>query len=165
MHRLPPLIAAGIVSAFIAVASVNAARQLVIPRNSVGTQQIRNGAILPADLNRSTVTWLNAGAPAARARGVTVSNGTNGDRVRVTGANIRADGDLVGQFEYLGGLTCPNFGPTMLVEATFFSAAGVAVDTGGDLESNPRSSVRYPLDIFGPAGAVRAEAVASVSCS
>jgi hypothetical protein len=164
MRRFAPLVAAGVVSAVIAVASVEAAQRLVIPRNSVGTQQIRNGAILRTDLNRATVAWLNAGAPTPRSRGVTIANGQNGDRVRVTAANIRPDGDLVGQVEYLGGLTCANFGPTVRVEATFFNSAGMAVDTGADSEDEPSTGVRYPLDIFGSSGAVRAEAVASVVC-
>jgi hypothetical protein len=101
------LIAVGVVAAVVTAITAEAAHQLVVPRNSVGSAQIRNGAILPADLNRQTVNWLNAGAPTPRGRGVTVSSGEHGDRMRVHAATI-AEGDVLGQVEYLGGLTCPN---------------------------------------------------------
>jgi hypothetical protein len=163
MRTLAQLVAAALVAAVAGAASVEAAQRLVIPRNSVGSAQIRNGAILPADLNRRTVAWLNAGAPSPRSRGVTVSSGQHGDRVRVTATNI-SDGEVLGQMEYLGGLSCPNLGPTLLAEATFFDASGLVVATGGDLQSSPAAGVRYPLSILGRSSAVRAELVASVTC-
>ncbi len=157
------LAAVGVVAAVVGAASVEAAQQLIIPRNSVGTAQLRNGSILPADLSRKTVTWLNARAPTPRGRGVTVASGNHGDRVRVLAATIRG-GDVLGQIEYLGGLTCPNLGPWPTAEATFFDASGTVVATGSDTETVAVPNVRYPLEILGRSGAVRAEVVASVTC-
>jgi hypothetical protein len=151
------------VAVLAATPAVQAAPDLIVPRNSVGSPQIRNGAIMRADLNRATVAWLNAGAPTPRGRGVTVSAGKNGDRIRVTGANLRG-GNVLGQMELVGAMTCPNLGPWLSVEATFFDANGTAIDTGGDSELSPVAGVRYPLEVFGDASAVRAEAVASVEC-
>lgn len=163
MRNLAPLVAAGLVAAVISVASVEAAQRLVIPRNSVGTQQIRDGTIQRQDLNRATVQWLNAGAPTPRGRGVTVTAGKNGDRIRVTGANLRG-GDVLGQMELLGPMSCPNLGPWLRVDATFFDANGTVIDTGGDTQTEPAPGVRYPLNAIGATAAVRAEAVASVEC-
>jgi hypothetical protein len=164
MRALALLVAAAAIAAVVAAASVEAARRIIVPRNSVGTAQIRNGAILPADLNRRTVAWLTADAPASRGRGVTVATGSNGERVRITGATITADGDVLGQIEYLGGLSCANLGPWPSAEATFFDASGTVVATGSDSEPSPVTGVRYPLRILGRSGAVRAEVVASVTC-
>ena len=160
--RLAQLIAAGVVSAVVAAASVQAAQRLVAP-NSVGSAQIRNGSILPVDLHRDTVAWLDAGAPPVRARGVTVASGEHGDRVRVLAANITR-GDVLGQVEYLGGLTCATLGPWPTVSATFFDANGMVVATGSDSETSAVAGIRYPLRIFGEKSAVRAELVASVAC-
>lgn len=135
-----------------------------LPANSVGTKQIRNGAILPADLSKKTVSWLDAGAPSPRGRGVTIANGEYGDRVRITAATITKGGDVLGQIEYLGGLSCPNLGPWPRAEATFFDASGMVVATGSDTKTSAVTGVRYPLEILGTSGAVRAEVVASVSC-
>lgn len=164
IRRLAHFVAVAIVAAAVSAASVEAARQLVIPRNSIGTTQIRNGAILPADLNRQTVAWLNAGAPNPRGRGVTVASGEHGDRVRITAATVSGGGDVLGQIEYLGGLSCPNLGPWPTAEATFFNASGLVVATGSDTETSAQPGVRHPLRILGAQGAVRAEVVASVSC-
>jgi hypothetical protein len=164
MLRLSQFVAVAVVAAAVSAASLEAAQRLVIPRNSVGTAQIRNGAIQPADLSRQTVAWLNARAPSPRGRGVTVSNGEHGDRVRVTAANVSGGGDVLGQIEYLGGLSCPDLGPWLTAEATFFNASGVVVATGSESETSPVAGVRYPLRISGSDGAVRAEVVASVAC-
>jgi hypothetical protein len=164
MRSFAQLTAVAVVAAVVSAASVEAAQRLVIPRNSVGTAQIRNGAILRTDLNRSTVDWLIAAAPAPRGRGVTVSNGEHGDRVRITVATMSTDGDVLGQIEYLGGLSCPSLGPWLSAEATFFDASGTVIDTGSDTETSPAANVRYPLRILGKTGAVRAEVVASVTC-
>ena len=164
MRGLGQLVAVAAVASVVSAASVEAAQRLVIPRNSVGTAQIRNGAILRADLNRSTVDWLIAAAPAPRGRGVTVANGDHGDRVRITAATMSRDGDALGQIEYLGGLSCPNLGPWLSAEATFFDASGAVIATGSDTETSPAANVRYPLRILGKSGAVRAEVVASVTC-
>jgi hypothetical protein len=83
-----------------------------------------------------------------------VSNGAYGDGVRVTAATVNAGGDLLGQVEYLGGLTCPNLGPWLSAEATFFNASGLVVATSSDSETSPVVGVRYPLRIFGGSGAV-----------
>ena len=163
-RRLAHFTAVAVIAAAVSAASLEAARQLVIPRNSVGAAQIRNGAILPADLNRQTVRWLNAGAPNPRGRGVTVASGEHGDRVRVTAATVSAGGDVLGQIEYVGGLSCPNLGPWPTAEATFFNASGSVVATGSDTKTSVAPGVRYPLRILGAQGAVRAEAVASVIC-
>lgn len=162
-NRLAHFVAVAIVAGAVSAASVGAAQQLVVPRNSVGSAQIKNGSILPADLNRGTVAWLNAGAPAPRGRGVTIAPGAYGDRVRITAATI-SKGDVFGQIEYLGGLSCPNLGPWLKAEATFFDASGLVVATGGDNETSPVAGTRYPLHIYGAPSAVRAEVVASVDC-
>ncbi len=95
---------------------------------------------------------------------VAIANGENGDRARVTGANVTASGDILGQIEYLGGLTCPNLGPYLQLEATFFNAAGQVIDTGGDLQTSPVAGVHYPINVLGASGGVRADAVVSVTC-
>lgn len=69
MRSLAQLVAVAVIAAVASAASVEAAQRLVIPRNSVGTTQIRNGSIQPADLSRQTVAWLNASAPSPRGRG------------------------------------------------------------------------------------------------
>jgi hypothetical protein len=95
---------------------------------------------------------------------VTLANGENGDRVRVTGAGVTKGGDILGQLEYLGGLSCANLGPWLSVEATFFGPSGAIVDTGTDSEMSPVTGPRYPLEVLGAVGAVRADAVVSVEC-
>jgi hypothetical protein len=140
-----------------------AAKQLVVPRNSVGTLQIKNRSILPVDLSQQTIRYLTAGAPAPKARGVTVAAGTHGDRVRIHAPNLTG-GNVLGQIEYLGGLECATLGPWAKAEATFFDADGVVVATGSDTNTSSAAGVRYPLEIFGARGAVRAELVASVEC-
>lgn len=162
-RRLAHFLAVAIIAAVVSAASVEGARQLVIPRNSVGSKQIRNGSILPADLSKTTVSWLNAGAPTPRGRGVTLTSGENGGRVRITAATMR-NGSVLGQIEYLGGLSCPNLGPWPTAEATFFDGTGQVVDTGSDIKTSAVPGVRYPLQILGSSSAVRAEVVASVSC-
>lgn len=95
---------------------------------------------------------------------VAVAPGQNGDRIVIHGARINGDGNLLGQMEYLGGLNCRDLGPWLKVEATFFNSVGQVIDSGSDTETNPIAGTRYPLDVFGPSGAVRADAVASVTC-
>lgn len=163
MRTLGQLVAAGIVAAVVGAGTVEAAQRLIIPSNSVGSVQIRNGSIQRADLARSTIDYLTAGAPQPRAAGVTVALGEHGDRARVTAPNMRR-GDLLAQAEYLGGLTCPNLGPWLRVEAAFFDANGMIVATGADSETAPAVGVRYPVQVFGTSTAVRAEAVVSVIC-
>jgi hypothetical protein len=163
MKRFVHYVAVALIAAVISAASVGAAGQRLVPRNSVGSAQIRNGAILPADLNKKTVAYLDAGAPSPRGRGVTISNGEHGDRVLITAATIK-DGDVLGQITYSGGLSCPNLGPWPSAEATFFDASGMVVATGSDTKTSAVPGVRYPLRILGTSGAVRAEVVASVSC-
>lgn len=162
-HRYGHYIAVAIVAAIVSAGSVEAAQQVRVPRNSVGSAQIRNGAILPADLNRRTVAWLDAGAPTPRGRGVTIASGEHGDRVRITAATM-SKGDVLGQIEYLGGLSCPNLGPWLHAEATFFDASGQVVATGSDIKTSTVAGVRYPLNVTGAPGAVRAEVIASVDC-
>jgi hypothetical protein len=161
--RLLQFVAVALVAAAVSAASVGAAQELRIPRNSVGSAQIKNGAIQPADLSGRTVQWLNAGAPSPRGQGVTVAPGAYGDRVRITAATM-SKGDVLGQIEYLGGLSCPNLGPWPKAEATFFDGSGMVVATGGDSQTSPVVGVRYPLHIYGASSAVRAEVVASVDC-
>lgn len=117
----------------------------------------RNGA-------RREVVALKAQLAPKPVGSVTLANGENGDRARVTGAGVTRDGNILGQIEYLGGLSCPNLGPWLSVEATFFGPSGAIVDTGSDIETSPVVGPRYPLELFGAAGAVRAEAVVSVAC-
>lgn len=150
-------------AAVVGAASVEAAQRFVIPPNSVGTAQIRNGAILPADVNRATAAWLNAGAPTPRGRGTAVASGMHGERVRVHAPTMKG-GDVLGQIEYLGGLTCGTLGPWPTVQATFFDAAGMIVATGSDTQTDAVAGVRYPLRVLGAATAVRAELVASIAC-
>jgi len=95
---------------------------------------------------------------------VVLANGDNGDRVRATGLGVHADGNILGQIEYLGGLSCPNYGPSLRVEATFFGPTGAIVGTGSGSATDAVMGPRYPLSIYGAAGAVRADAVVSVTC-
>jgi hypothetical protein len=165
MQRLPAgMAAAALAVAFLGVTPLGeAAKRLVIPRNSVTTVHIRNGTIQRADLAPSTIAYLTAAAPTPRGRGVTVSNGENGERTRVTAATIRR-GDALGQVTYLGGLTCPNSGPDIRLEGAFFDANGTIVDTGIDLRLSPTPGTRYPFELLGITSAVRAEVVVSISC-
>ena len=94
---------------------------------------------------------------------VTLANGEYGDRARVTGAGVTTGGNILGHRQ-LGGPSCEEFGPWVTVQATFFDANGVIVETGGHTESSPVTGARYPLQIPGAAGAVRADAVVSVTC-
>lgn len=73
-------------------------------------------------------------------------------------------GDVLGQIEYLGGLSCPNLGPWLNARATFFDASGLVVATGGDSENSPVVGTRYPFHLYGAIRAVRAEVVVSVDC-
>jgi hypothetical protein len=118
------LIAVAAVASVVSASAVEAAQRLVIPRNSIGPAQIRNGAILPADLSRRTVSWLTAAAPSPRGRGVTIASGNHGDRVRITAATASGDGDVLGQIEFLDGLSCRDLGPWLSAEATFFEGLG-----------------------------------------
>ncbi len=114
---------------------------------------------------RREVAALKARLAPKRTGSVSVANGEHGDRIRVTGVNVTSRGDILGQIEYLGGLSCPNIGPYLQVDATFFNAAGQVIDTGVDLETSPVAGVRYPLDVLGAEGAIRADAVVSVACA
>jgi hypothetical protein len=164
MHRSTAIAVAALVVAALGFTPLGeAAKQHIIKRNSVTTVHIRNGTIQRADLAKATVNWLTAGAPTPRARGVTVSPGAHGDRIRVHAPNI-VRGNVLGQVEYLGGLDCPNLGPWLSVKATFFDANGLIVETGSDLETTPAVNARYPLEVFGVASAVRAELVAQIEC-
>jgi hypothetical protein len=131
------------------VAALNAkVKRLTVERNSV----------------RREVVTLKARLTPKPTGSVTLTNGENGDRARVTGAGVTSGGSILGQVEYLGGPTCEEFGPWVTVQATFFDANGAIVETGGQTESSPVTGARYPLRIPGVAGAVRADAVVSVTC-
>jgi outer membrane murein-binding lipoprotein Lpp len=118
------------------------------------------------------VTALNAQVDALKAQlvpkptgSVKVENGENGDHAKVTGAGVNAAGDVLGQIEYTGGLTCESYGPILSVEATFFDPAGQVLETGIYVGSDTAvAGARYPLKITGAAGAVRAEAIVTVAC-
>lgn len=143
-----------------------AAKRLILPRNSVSTEQIRNRSILPVDLSRRTIDYLNAAAPPVRAAaGVTVSYGAFEGKLRISGARL-VDNSVVGQLEYLGGLgPCPNSGPSPFLGATFFDADGLIVDTGSDYLSQVAPGARYPFKLSSRPGAVRAELVVTgVAC-
>lgn len=116
----------------------------------------RNGA-------RGEVVALTARLTPKPTGSVTLAIGAHGDRARVTGLGVTKDGNILGQIEYLGGLTCPSLGPWPSVDATFFDAAGAIIDSS-DTETSAVAGPRYPLEIFGAAGAVRADAVVSVTC-
>lgn len=77
---------------------------------------------------------------------LTLTNGENGDKARVSGGLVTEDGDILGQIEYLGGLTCPNLGPYLRVDATF-GPTGAIVDTGADIKTSVTPGVRYPLEV------------------
>lgn len=162
MRSAPTLVAAGIVAGLVATVSVEAAVEQLRPR-SVAAKHIRLGAIQPAHFSPQARAWISAQAPAPRARGVTVTAGAFGDRVRLHGPAIRG-GDVLAQIEYLGGVECETLGPWPKADATFFGASGMIVDTGSDTITDAAPGVRYPLRILGPNAAVRAEVVISVSC-
>ena len=131
------------------VAALNAkVKRLTVERNSA----------------RREVVLLKARLTPNPTGSVTLANGENGDRARVTGAGVTTGGNILGQLEYLGGPSCEEFGPWVTVQATFFDANGAIIETGGHTESSPVTGARYPLQIPGAAGAVRADAVVSVTC-
>ena len=140
MRRLAQFVAVAVVAAVVSAASVGAASGSSSRETAWGQHRFGTVSIQPADLSRQTVAWLNARAPSPRGRGVTVSNGEHGDRVRVTAASVSSGGDVLGQIEYLGGLSCPELGPWLTAEATFFNASGVVVATGSDSETSPVES-------------------------
>ena len=159
------------------LAAITAVLALTMPATAAAPPEVvklrKQVATLKAQVKRLTaerntarrqVTALRAQLAPKPTGSVTLSNGENGDRARVTGAGVTKDGNILGQIEYLGGLTCPNLGPWLSVEATFFGPAGTIIGTGSDTETSAVAGPRYPLNVSGHEGAVRADAVVSVAC-
>jgi hypothetical protein len=174
-----PLVAIVIVLALAAPATAAAPPQVVKLRKQVAALNAkvkrltveRNAALRQVTALNAQVGSLDAQVAALKAQltpkpseSVKVANGENGDHAKITGASVTKDGDVLGQIEYLGGLTCPDLGPYLNVDATFFDATGAIVNTGSDVESSVVVGPRYPLKIFGAAGAVRADVVVSIIC-
>ncbi len=170
--RKAPLAALVIVLALATPATAAAPPQVVKLRKQVAALKIqvkRVTAQKNAALRR--VAALNAQVAALKAQltpkptgSVKLENGENGDHAKVTGAGVNADGDVLGQIEYVGGLTCTDLGPYLSVDVTFFDAAGQVLETGNATITEVVAGVRYPLKIVGADGAVRADGVVSITC-
>lgn len=157
--------------------AITAALALAVPATAAAPPEVvklrKQVAALNAKVKRLTVeknaarrevAALTARLTPKPTGSVTLANGEYGDRVRVTGLGVHSDGNVLGQVEYLGGLSCPNYGPSLRIEATFFGPSGAILGTGSGSTTSAVTGPRYPLEIYGAAGAVRADAVASVSC-
>ena len=138
-----------------------AAKQLVLPKNSVRSEHILNRTIQPADLSKATIDYLQAGAPEPKGAGVTVNYGAFADRFRVIAPRLVGGDKVVAQIEYLGGLCAlKNF----RVDGAFFAASGLIVDADSWEARGPvPERVRLPFELKSSASesAVRAEVVVS----
>ena len=152
-----------------ALAAVAAVLSLAVPATAAAPPEVVNlrkqVAALNAKVKRLTaernaarreVAALRARLTPAPIGSVSVANGEFGDRVRVTGAGVTKEGDILGQIEYLGGLSRPNLGPWLRVEATFFGPGGDIVEP--KLQRDVRGArPRFRLQALGGAGAGRAD--------
>lgn len=164
--RLPLVLSiAALVVAVLGSTSVGeAAKRLVLPRNSVGTQQIKNRSIRPVDLSRQAIRALTVPPTPARARGVAVELGAWKGKFRIRGANLSPSsgsfGEVIGQIRYTGGLSCPV--DSITVRSTFFDAGGRIVGTGSFIHLDPTPvGVWLPMNLLGDVTSrpVRAELV------
>jgi hypothetical protein len=138
-----------------------AAKQLVLPKNSVRTEHIVNRTIQPGDLSQATIDYLRAGAPEPKGAGVTVTYGAFAEKFRIGASRLIGGDKIVGQIEYLGGL-CPL--KRVTVDGAFFAASGLILDADSwDFRGAMPERVRLPFSLksSAPEQAVRAELVLS----
>ncbi len=136
-----------------------AAKQLVLPRNSVRTEHIVNRTIQPADLSKATVDYLNAGAPEPKGAGVIVNYGAFAERFLITPPRLVGGDKVVGQIQYMGGL-CPL--KEVRIDGTFFAPTGLILDADSWESRGPvPERVRLPFELKSSATeqASRAEVV------
>jgi hypothetical protein len=142
-----------------------AAKQLVLPRNSVRTEHIVNRTIQPGDLSKAAIDYINAGAPEPRGAGVTANLGLYAQQFRILAPRLVAGDKVVGQLQYIGG-ACP-FDDVRL-DAAFFAATGLIVDADSwSSKGAVPQGVRLPFELKSSSteSAIRAELVLSrVSC-
>jgi hypothetical protein len=138
-----------------------AAKQLVLPRNSVRTEHIVNRTIQPADLSKAAIDYLNAGAPEPKGAGVSVSYGAYEGKFRIFAPRLIGGNKVIAQIEYLGGLCALR---VVRVDGAFFAGSGLIVDADSwDARSPVPERVRLPLELKSSSAeaAARAEIVVS----
>lgn len=164
--RLPLVlsIVALVVAVLGSTSAGEAAKRLVLPRNSVKTHHIQNRTIRPVDLSRHAVRALTVPPTPARARGVAIELGAWNGKFQIRGANLapsgKSFGEVIGQIRYTGGLSCPV--DSMTVRSTFFDAGGRIVGTGSFIHLDPTPvGVWLPMNLLGDVESrpVRAELV------
>jgi hypothetical protein len=142
-----------------------AAKQLVLPRNSVRTEHIVNRTIQPADLSRATIDYLLAGAPEPKGAGVSVNYNTFTGRFRIIAPRLVGGDKIVAQIEYLGGLCTFD---EVRVDGAFFAASGLILDADSWSSKGPlpeRVRLPFQLKSASPEAAQRGEVVLShVDC-
>ena len=105
-----------------ALVAVTAALALAVPATAAAPPEVvklrKQVAALNAKVKRLTVernsarrevVLLKARLTPNPTGSVTLANGENGDRARVTGAGVTSGGNILGQLEYLGGPSCEEF--------------------------------------------------------
>ena len=138
-----------------------AAKQLVLPRNSVRTEHIVNRTIQPADLSKATIDYLVAGAPEPKGAGVIASLGAFEGKFRIIAPRLTGGDKVIAQIEYLGGL-CPL--KEVRVDGAFFAASGLIVDADSwEFKGQMPERVRLPFELKSSSAeaAARAEIVLS----
>jgi hypothetical protein len=138
-----------------------AAKHLVLPKNSVRTEHIVNRTIQPGDLSKATIDYLTAGAPEPKGAGVSVNYGAFVGRFRIIAPRLTGGDKVVAQIEYLGGL-CPL--KNVRVDGAFFAGSGLIVDADSwDSKGSLPERVRFPLQLKSSSAeaAQRAEIVIS----
>lgn len=142
-----------------------AAKRFVLPKNSVRTEHIVNGAIQPSDLSKAALDYINAGAPEPRGAGVAVNLGAYANNFRILAPRLVAGDKVVGQIEYLGGLC--RFDDVRL-DGAFFAGSGLILDTDSWRSSGSipeRFRLPFELKSQSTEAASRAEVVVSrVDC-
>src|SRR5918999_864846 len=83
-----------------------AAKGLVLPKNSVRTENIVNRTIQPADLSKAAIDYINAGAPEPRGAGVAVNLGSFAERFPILAPRLVGGGKGVAPNPFFGG-PCP----------------------------------------------------------
>jgi hypothetical protein len=140
---------------------VEAAKKLVLPKNSVRTEHIVNRTIQPGDLSKATIDYLIAGAPEPKGSGVSVTYGAFEGKFRVIAPRLTGGTKVVAQIEYLGGLCALK---VVRVDGAFFAGSGLIVDTDSWEARVPvPERVRLPLELKSSSAeaAARAEIVLS----
>src|SRR5436190_2214597 len=107
-----------LIALFIALGGTSvAATQLVLPRNSVGTRQLKNGAVTKKKIARQTLTGLKGARGPTGAQGLPGTNGAKG----VAGTTTPS------QFHIAPGVTTQNLFNFAAPNGDFSSAEGQMV--------------------------------------